>query len=170
MTKKPHHSPAKAGPSRPQAPKAQPEDTRVHGMMAGDKQDPRLRCPKDATYMEKVHVGDFHIDRCAGCGAMWFDALELDKVLSGQHSTDLVKHLDIGSQGRPSGGRALGDLVCPRCRSPLIEVLDQQQRHVKELACTVCGGILLDKGELRDLSEFTIGEKVRAVFARVKGS
>lgn len=141
-------------------------DTRIHGKSAAEKADGRIRCPKDATFMEKVKVGGMEIDRCAGCGSMWFDARELEKVLQSKDAAATVKNLDIGSQGRASGGRPLGELLCPRDRSPLIDVVDQKQAHVHELACTVCGGVLLDKGELRDLSEFTLSERLRSIFKR----
>lgn len=140
-----------------------PED-----MVRGHPDDPRLRCPKDATLMEKIGVGDFEIDRCAGCGALWFDALELEKVLSGKKAGELVKGLDIGVQGRKSGTRSVGEIVCPRDKSQLITIVDNQQPHIEELACTVCGGVLLDAGELKNLSEFTLGERVKGLFARMR--
>jgi Zn-finger nucleic acid-binding protein len=62
----------------------------------------------------------------------------------------------------------LGDLHCPRDRSPLINIVDLKQEHIEQNACTVCGGILLDAGELRDLSEFTLSERVKAVFAKFR--
>lgn len=143
--------------------KPHPED-----MVRGHPDDPRLRCPKDAQLMEKITVGDFEIDRCAGCGAIWFDSLELDKVLAGEHAADLVKDLDIGVQGRRSTGMPLGGVVCPRDKSHLITMTDPKQPHIQEQACTVCGGVLLDAGELKDLSEFTLGERVKGVFARIR--
>src|SRR5437016_1243169 len=109
--------------------KAHPDD-----MVRGHAEDPRLRCPKDAQLMEKISVGDFEIDRCAGCGALWFDALELDKVLAGKEATKLVKGLDIGVQGRKAGGRPLGGAVCPRDKARLIKIVDQKQPHIEELA------------------------------------
>jgi len=144
------------------------DDARVHGRMKGDEHDPRVRCPKDSMYMEKVTVGGVEVDRCAGCGAMWFDSLELDKVLASKDSKAFVKTLDIGATGRSTGVRALGGLVCPRCRSPLITLLDMKQSHVEEMGCTVCGGILLDSGELKDLSEFSLKERVSALIERWK--
>jgi len=30
-----------------------------------DIPDPRLRCPKDATLMEKMRIGDLTVDHCA---------------------------------------------------------------------------------------------------------
>jgi hypothetical protein len=97
---------------------------------------------------------------------MWFDALELDKVA--KHG-DVVGHLDIGKQMDVTRGGVLGTRHCPRDGSPLIVMFDEQQRHVEELGCTVCGGILLDAGELKDLSEFTLKEKFKHWLARRKG-
>ncbi len=170
----PNTPPRRTPKSEPPPAKYQPtvhdaDDPRIHGRMKGDEQDPRLRCPKDSMYMEKVAAAGMEIDRCAGCGAMWFDALELDKVLESGQARNYVKQLDIGATGRHTGVRALGALVCPRCRSPLIRLVDIKQEHVEEMACTVCGGILLDAGELKDLSEFTLGEKVRHMLSRLKG-
>lgn len=146
----------------------QPNAQLPQGMTRKDLEDSRLRCPKDSTYMEKVMIAGIEIDRCAGCGAMWFDALELDKILGSGMAKDLAKQLDIGTTGRPSGGRTLGELHCPRDRSMLIDVVDLTQEHVQEKACTVCGGVLLDKGELLDLSEFTIREKLKAILGKVR--
>lgn len=145
-----------------------PADTRVHGRMKGDEDDPRIRCPKDSMYMEKVTVGGLEIDRCAGCGSMWFDALELDRILASKDSASLVKNLDVGATGRHTGVRALGGLVCPRDRSPLIRLLDVKQSHIEELACTVCGGILLDRGELKDLSEYTLRERLATMLEKLR--
>src|SRR5689334_22530727 len=99
MAKKPDDTPAKYQPT-----KHDPKDARVHGMTAADKHDTRLRCPKDSTFMEKVMVGRIEIDRCAGCGAMWFDGMELERILAG-YDTKSLKMIDIGATGRVSGGR-----------------------------------------------------------------
>ncbi len=136
----------------------------------GPKNDPtfrtKIRCPKDGFLMEQVPVAGLIVDRCANCGAMWFDALELDKVA--KHG-DVVSDLDIGKQMDVTRGGVLGTRHCPRDQSPLITMHDEQQRHVEELGCTVCGGILLDAGELKDLSEFTLKEKFKHWLQRRKG-
>jgi Zn-finger nucleic acid-binding protein len=130
--------------------------------------DPRTRCPKDGTLMERVPIGKlFIVDRCASCGAMWFDRLELERVLADKNA---VKGLDVGPLGeRPHDTRlaeALGGKVCPRDNSHLIPFTHKDQPHIHLLACTVCGGLLLDADELLDLGEFTIREKMRALLNR----
>jgi Zn-finger nucleic acid-binding protein len=135
----------------------------------GPRNDPtfrhKIRCPKDGFLMEQVPVGGLSVDRCANCGAMWFDARELEKVL--KHD-EVIAQLDIGKQMDVTRGGVLGDRHCPRDGSPLITMVDEKQTHIEELGCTVCGGVLLDAGELRDLSEFTLKEKFRSWLARRK--
>ncbi len=127
--------------------------------------DERLRCPKDATIMERVPVGSFVVDRCAGCGALWFDALELRRVLE---SKAAIEHLDVGAMDtRPvntSLGTPLGGILCPRDRTPLLRAADLKQQHIVVDGCPTCGGVMLDSGELKDLSEHTISEKIRGLF------
>ena len=66
-----------------------------------DKNVGKIRCPKDATLMERVMVrgigiggAGIEIDRCARCGAIWLDAFELEKLLSIQ---DAAKDADVGA-------------------------------------------------------------------------
>ncbi len=114
-----------------------------------ENSDPRLRCPKDGTLMEKQALGSdggVTIDRCARCGALWLDAHEMEQILA------------MGAARRVD----LAPLRCPRDQSLLVEVADKQQKHVLIMLCTDCGGKLLDAGELTDLSEFTMAERLRA--------
>jgi Zn-finger nucleic acid-binding protein len=130
------------------------------------KPDNRLRCPKDGTIMERVPIGSFIVERCAACGAMWFDAHELDRVLEDKSA---IKDLDVGPLGERQAARlpeALGGRHCPRDKSAMIDFHHQKQAHVELLACTVCGGILVDAGELKDLSEYTLRERLRNLIGR----
>lgn len=119
--------------------------------------------------MERLRVpasgaSGFTIDRCAACGSIWFDANELSKVLTHKH---VVPELDTGKLvQRDQMAVALGGLVCPRDKSPLIKTTDVQQRHIEMDSCGVCGGVLLDAGELSDLSVHTLGEKIRRLLNR----
>lgn len=109
--------------------------------------------------MEKVKVGSITIDRCAGCAAMWFDAKELETVLK---SKAYVKGLDRAPEdiGR---AHSVGAIVCPRDKTPLRKHYDANQSHIETLVCPMCGGVLLDSGELKDLSEFTLRERLTSL-------
>ncbi len=107
--------------------------------------------------MKTVRVGPVEVDRCEGCGCLWFDALELDAVLATKGG---AKSLDL----RHEGGRAMpiheGRPQCPVDHSTLIDMSDLKQPHVRTDACTVCGGVLLDAGELTDLAQFSLRERL----------
>ena len=50
----------------------------------------------------------------------------------------------------------------------MIHMIDADQQHVGFEACTVCGGVFLDAGELTDLAEFTNSEKFKSFWRRLK--
>lgn len=124
--------------------------------------------------MEKVTVrgeidskpASVTVDRCALCGSVWLDRHELEALLS----MKAAGQVDVGpfstNRQNPRGAEALGGLICPRDGSILVEVEHEQQRHVLICVCTECGGKLLDAGELLDLAEYTIVERIRSALRR----
>ncbi len=89
------------------------------------------------------------------CGGLWFDALELEKLLQ-QRSA--MKRIDS------AGGSVAPDAqaqFCPRDKARLIDMRHLDQPHVKYESCKICGGLFLDAGELNDLSVHTLAERVR---------
>lgn len=139
-------------------------------MLDSESKDTRLRCPKDSTLMEKSTVrgeadgkpAEVTVDRCAVCGAVWLDKHELETLLS----MKAARQVDIGpfhtNRQNPRASEAVGGLTCPRDASYLVEVEHEQQRHVLICICTECGGKLLDAGELLDLAEFTVVERIKS--------
>lgn len=125
--------------------------------------DGRLNCPRDGTLMEKVRAAGQVIDRCHRCGAMWFDAAELRKVLAEKGA---AARLDAGPDTDLARGFAVGATRCPRDGPPLAIVPDNDQAHIHVDLCRECRGVLLDAGELKDLSDVTLRERLAAVFGR----
>src|SRR5690606_39388358 len=64
------------------------------------------------------------IYRCHSCGAMWFDAAELRRVLADSGAVD---RLDVGGNPDAPQGYAVGTPRCPRDQTPLAEVPDNAQ-------------------------------------------
>ena len=131
-----------------------------------DKNIGKIRCPKDATLMERVMIrgsgksgAGVEIDRCARCGAIWLDAFELEKLLSMQ---DAAREADIGAIKGAEPGRSLGELCCPRDDTLLKTIHDPVQVHVRLESCATCNGKLVDAGEIIDLSVLTLFEKLRS--------
>jgi Zn-finger nucleic acid-binding protein len=132
----------------------------------GKPDDPKINCPHDGQVMEKICLqGNLYVDRCAACGSMWFDAHELDRLMSIEGAAREVDR-KVDTPGRQTW--VTGQICCPRDGSPLIEVVDPQQEHIDMHTCGKCAGVLLDRGELEDLAEFTIKERVIFIFKKFK--
>jgi uncharacterized protein len=119
-----------------------------------------IGCPKCGARMSTADAGGVVIDRCPTCGGIWFDALELDKVLASGAAKSVAKEADP----LPAAKGAKGPLQCPRDKGRLIRMAALGQPHVHYESCAVCGGAFLDAGELRDLSQVTLLERLRRVF------
>lgn len=120
-----------------------------------------IECPKCHSPMQHVRVGETEIERCARCGGIWLDVFEKDAVLA---NSSLVSQADP-NDARPHTASPKA-MSCPRDHWQLIHMVDQRQPHVKFEACKSCGGIFLDAGELTDLSEYTIVERLKSAFKR----
>jgi uncharacterized protein len=121
-----------------------------------------IECPKCHALMKRLRAGEVDIDRCQSCQGVWLDALEKEKLL--RRPKD-ARAADAGAatprrKQEPRGGAVM---TCPRDHSRMIRMVDNDQPHIGYEACTICGGMFFDAGELKDLSEVTIGEWVRSV-------
>ena len=47
------------------------------------------RCPKCASQLVTITYRDVELDKCTGCGGLWFDTGELDRVM-GQESAGFL--------------------------------------------------------------------------------
>ncbi len=109
--------------------------------------------------MEKFTYEGYHVDRCLACGCMWFDHEELERV---RKDSDAAIAIDGTTKVKHRRSELLkGPLACPRDKSQLVLREHVEQPHVDIDQCPSCRGILLDPGELRDLSDLTLAERVR---------
>jgi len=124
-----------------------------------DSNEP-IDCPKCGKKMAQVPEAGFTVDRCRACGGIWLDALEMEKLLA---TKGAIKRLDTPSPVIESRMGTKGATLCPRDKSLLIRMVDHKQPHIKYESCKVCGGAFLDSGELRDLSHFSLVERIRSL-------
>ncbi|MBC7773320.1 MAG: zf-TFIIB domain-containing protein [Pyrinomonadaceae bacterium] len=118
-----------------------------------------MACPKCQAPMSVVTAEEIAVDRCTACAGLWLDALELDKLMDSRRT---AKQVDVGPEADRQKLPQEKRYRCPRDRSDLIVLTDLGQRHIKYESCTVCGGIFLDAGELKDLDELTLREWLRS--------
>lgn len=110
----------------------------------------KIACPKCKGSLEQVVYADIEVDRCRQCGGIWFDALEAEelKKIKGSESLDI---------GNPEVGSRLnnldGKIMCPRCRTATIRMLDIDRYSIWYEQCPKCQGIWLDAGEFKQFKQ-----------------
>src|SRR5262245_41438589 len=102
-----------------------------------------MLCPKCLSSMEPVAIEGFEVDRCTNCRGMWFDLREDEHL----RAIPGAERIDDGS---PEVGRKYNrvrDYDCPRCRTPLIKMVDADKTRLQYESCKVCHGLFFDAGE-----------------------
>ncbi|MDP1660479.1 MAG: zf-TFIIB domain-containing protein [Phycisphaerales bacterium] len=122
----------------------------------GTESDRTLHRPHDHSLMEKEDVGGIVTDRCNACGRLWLDGGELDRLIAADEA--VIKGANSGPFGRESGRAALGGRCCPRDGKQLLEIKHPHRPDVFVEVCPGCKGVLLDAGELRQISGKTAAE------------
>ncbi len=84
-------------------------------------------CPACQTAMEQGSVHSIALDRCAGCGSVWFDNSELSEAAGGRIDVEM---LDVDSPRR-----------CPACKAGM-EKARVKGQDVE--TCSECGGVFLE--------------------------
>lgn len=117
-------------------------------------------CPKCHTRMRQHTVAGITIDKCPGCKGLWLDAMEKEHLMKYPETAKTIDHEPTFEGPDYNADR---NIKCPRDHSHMLATTDPDQRHIKYETCTVCGGVYLDAGELADLSELTLVEKLKGI-------
>jgi len=108
-------------------------------------------CPACSRKLTETQVGAVAVDVChGGCGGIWFDAFELQRV-DEQHEAAGERLLEI-----PRDPAVVVDATrkraCPRCDGiKLKRHFFSARRKVEVDQCPSCGGYWLDAGELEQI-------------------
>ena len=107
-----------------------------------------MKCPACDAPMEEVIVEDIAIDVCKqGCGGLWFDRFELQKVDEPHESAGESLLLII--KDRESTPDYSKRRMCPKCNNiVMMRHFFSVKREVEVDECPNCGGFWLDYGEL----------------------
>lgn len=116
-----------------------------------------MNCPKCQSPMAAVKVGIVEVERCTGCGGMWFDSLEEEWLKTPADAAAL----DVGDPGVGASFNEQGRIDCPKCHTRTIRMVDVDQPHIWFESCKVCYGRFFDAGEFRDLATSGIEDMVR---------
>ena len=105
----------------------------------------KLTCPKCSAPMEEVSFEQFTIERCTGCGGLWFDLMEQRHLRDAPGS----EQIDTGPADRGLELNNCTSINCPRCHAPMTHLRDTDRRDVEYEYCTICHGAFYDAGEFR---------------------
>jgi hypothetical protein len=112
-----------------------------------------MKCPACCNPLTELQVGAVVVDACQdGCGGIWFDAFELQRVdepqeTAGEHLVNIRRRPDV--QVDYSRKRA-----CPRCDSIKLRRHPFGPKSSVEVDhCPGCGGYWLDAGELERIRQ-----------------
>ena len=110
-----------------------------------------MKCPACFNELTELHIASLTVDACqGGCGGIWFDAFELQKVdeeweAEGEPLLNIQRdeRLVVDSSRKRE---------CPRCADiKLHRHYFSAKRQVEVDQCPNCGGYWLDAGELAQI-------------------
>lgn len=123
-----------------------------------------MQCPKCTTAMSELAGLAFAAHRCNGCGGVWL----CDADLNVQEHAPAIEQIDTSPFDRESQMNEHRDINCPACDARLIKMLDRYQLNIEYELCPDCRGAFFDAGELKDLSEFTLLERINHLWDTLK--
>lgn len=109
-----------------------------------------MKCPACKNTLREKGASGMVLDVCyGGCGGIWFDATELDRV-----SAQAAATLHSIWQVPVSNVKLTDPRPCPRCPARLLDrkwFSDAKKVEIDQ--CPQCGGIWLDAGEFSLISQ-----------------
>jgi len=107
-----------------------------------------MKCPACKNPLREKGAGGMTLDVCyGGCGGIWFDATELERV-SARAATTLHTIWNVPV----SSVKLTEPRLCPRCPDLVLErKWFSESKQVEIDQCTKCGGIWLDAGEFSQI-------------------
>jgi Zn-finger nucleic acid-binding protein len=123
----------------------------------------KLQCPKCKAPMDQIQIEQTQVDRCTSCRGLWFDALE-DQDIRG---TEAAEALDVATDPAPAPSRGRRSAIdCPRCKSPMIQMVDRLGKRIQYESCPRCHGKFLDAGEFKALEPRGVKATMRRLLSK----
>ena len=116
-----------------------------------------MKCPSCKNPLREKGAGGMTLDVCyGGCGGIWFDATELERVSASAAST-----LHTIWQVPVSNVKLTEPRMCPRHPEQILtRKWFSDSKKVEIDQCPICGGIWLDAGEFTQIYNEIKGAKI----------
>jgi len=123
-------------------------------------------CPKCESEMKELETDAFSAMKCAGCEGIWFrgGSHEWARNIEG------AANFDSDSGPDQEALNEIRDIECPECRQKMIKMIDREQLHIEFEACTYCNGVFFDAGEFRDLTDFSLFERLKQAMSTARSN
>ena len=124
-----------------------------------------MKCPRDETALTQVRLADAGLERCATCGGVWFDFMQMERALSRESAAlkPLVPREEIKAEPDEDS------LVCPRCHGALVRMRAMPE-NVTHYGCVSCYGRWLDGSQLARVAGRSLAVKFEQLFKTLLGT
>lgn len=116
-----------------------------------------MQCPKCESEFDTFTYANVEVDRCTGCGGIWFDALEKEEL----ERIKAAGSIDAGDERVGEQYNEMRNINCPKCGVKMLKMVDRTQFHIEFESCPTCYGNFFDAGEFKDLGKFTVVERFK---------
>jgi len=120
-----------------------------------------MRCPACGNVMKEMAVGDINLDVCRrGCGGVWFDRFEIQKVDEAHESAgEILIDIERDENVKVDQSRKR---KCPNCKDVvMMRHFFTVKREIEVDECPGCAGIWIDHGELKKMRDQFADEESR---------
>jgi Zn-finger nucleic acid-binding protein len=107
--------------------------------------------------MAPVRMAETEIDRCTGCGGLWFDMLEQEDL----RAVPGADALDSGDRSLGARYDRVGLVRCPVDGQTMVRQVDRAQPSLWFESCPFCYGVFFDAGEFVEFREEHLGDLFR---------
>jgi uncharacterized protein len=113
-----------------------------------------MNCPACGAELVALGIEGMVVDVCrGGCGGIWFDNFELDKVDEAHEALGLAL---LAAEFNPNARIIEERRTCPKgCEVVLMQHAFSPDKPVMVDECPNCGGVWLDGGELAEIRQRT---------------
>jgi Zn-finger nucleic acid-binding protein len=111
--------------------------------------------------MTTISASEHQVERCTGCGGLWFDLREHERI---SESKAQVEEVDTADPLMGRRHNEMRDVSCPVCRVKMLKLSVPNQLHIKYESCPVCYGAFFDAGEFTDYARETVAEQFSHFF------
>lgn len=126
-----------------------------------------LNCPACNNTLTPCDTGSITVDICInGCGGIWFDRGELNKIDNGEETEGLVLYGIEKSPDVKVDSNA--EKFCPVCKDKKMAKHSYSPKQNIEIdQCDICGGIWLDDCELEKIRELFKNDGEKQAYEKV---